>query len=50
MQHYVPYTPQKNGVAERKNATLKDMATFMMDAKDLDPDIWDEAINYVAYV
>ena len=27
MQHYVPYTPQQNGVAESKNRALKKMAT-----------------------
>ena len=26
MQHLVPYTPQQNGVAERKNRSLKEMA------------------------
>ena len=26
MQHIVPYTPQQNGVTERKNRTLKEMA------------------------
>jgi hypothetical protein len=30
MQHIVPYTPQKNGVAERKNRTLKEMANYMI--------------------
>ena len=32
MQHYVPYTPQQNGVVERKNRALKEMATFMLEA------------------
>ena len=27
MQHSTPYTPQQNGVAERKNRSLKEMAT-----------------------
>ena len=31
MQHYVPYTPQQNGVAEHKNKALKDMATCMLE-------------------
>eukprot|EP00253_Pinus_taeda_P001647 PITA_01647 len=28
MQHIVPYTPQQNGVAERKNHILKEMANY----------------------
>ena len=45
MQHYVPYTPQQNEVAELKNRALKEMATCMMEEKDLNPKLWDEAIN-----
>ena len=37
MQHSIPYTPLKNGVAERKNISLKEMATCMMEAKTLPP-------------
>ena len=37
MQHSIPYTPQQNGVAERKNRSLKEMATCMMEAKTLPP-------------
>eukprot|EP00253_Pinus_taeda_P002143 PITA_02143 len=29
MQYSVPYTPQQNGVAERKNRTLKEMANYV---------------------
>ena len=50
MHHSVPYTSQQNGVAECKNITLKEMATCMMEAKDLNSKLWDEAINCVAYV
>ena len=35
MQHSIPYTPHQNGVAERKNRSLKEMATCMMEAKTL---------------
>ena len=37
MQHSIPYTPQQNGVAERKNRSLKEMSTCMMEAKSLPP-------------
>ena len=50
IQHFVPYTPQQNGVAECKNKTLKKMETCMMEKKDLSPNIWVEAINCAAYV
>jgi hypothetical protein len=35
MQHIVPYTPQQNGVVERKNRTLKEMANCMIQSKGL---------------
>ena len=46
----VPYTPQQNGVTEHKNRALKEMATCMMEEKDLNPKIWDGDINCDAYV
>jgi transposase InsO family protein len=33
MPHNVPYTPQQNGVFERKNQTLKEMANCMIQSK-----------------
>ena len=50
MHHYVPYTPLQNGVAQRKNKALKEMETCMMEAKDLNPKLWDEDIKCDAYV
>ena len=49
MQHFVPYTPQQNGVVEHKNRAFQEMATCMLEDKDLSPNIWDKAINCVEY-
>jgi hypothetical protein len=50
MQHIVPYTPQQNGVAERKNHTLKEMANCMIQSKGLSLKYWAEAINCANYI
>ena len=39
MEHSVPHTPQQNGVAERKNTSLKEMATCLLHAKHLPPSL-----------
>ena len=39
-QHTVPYTPQQNCVAERKNRTLKEMANCMIQSKGLSLEYW----------
>ena len=48
MQHSIPYTPQQNGVDERKNRALKEMATCMLDSKTLPPNFWAEDIKYAS--
>jgi hypothetical protein len=50
LQHTIPYTLQQNGVAERKNRSLKEMATCMLHARYLPSNIWDEALNYDNYI
>ena len=50
IQHYVPYTPQQNGVAERKNHSLKEMTTCMLEEKGLDANLWDEVMNVSAHI
>ena len=50
MQHIVPYTPQQNGVAERKNRRLKEMANCMIQSKRLSLKYWAEAINCANYI
>ena len=45
IQHSIPYTPQQNGVAERKNLSLKKMTTCMVEEKGLDENLWAEDMN-----
>jgi transposase InsO family protein len=45
-----PYTPQHNGLAERRNRTLLNMARCMLKGKDLPKNLWGEAVNTAAYV
>eukprot|EP00253_Pinus_taeda_P009530 PITA_09530 len=44
------YTPQQNGVVERKHRTIMDMARSMLKAKHLPNDYWAEAVNCAAYI
>jgi transposase InsO family protein len=46
----VPHTPQQNGVAECKNQTLVEMARCLLQAKDLPPRFWDEAVYCANYL
>ena len=41
----VPYTPQQNGVTERKNRTLIEMSRTMLDEYKISYRFWVEAIN-----
>lgn len=41
-----PYTPQHNGVAERRNLTLEELARCMLQHAGLGDEFWAEAIYY----
>ena len=45
-----PRTPQQNGVVERKNRTLEDMARTMLIASGLPRNFWAEAVNTACYI
>ncbi|RCU35080.1 transposase, partial [Acinetobacter baumannii] len=45
-----PRTPQQNGVVERKNRTLVEMARSMLNEKNLPKYLWAEAINTACYI
>jgi transposase InsO family protein len=44
-----PYTPPQNGVVERKNKTLLDIARTMLDKYKTPDRFWAEAINTACY-
>ncbi|MCO5586376.1 hypothetical protein L7F22_040316 [Adiantum nelumboides] len=46
----MPYTPQQNGVAERKNMSLMEMARCMLKAKSLPHKLWMEAVACATHV
>nr|GFB30588.1 retrotransposon protein, putative, Ty1-copia subclass [Tanacetum cinerariifolium] len=45
-----PYTPQHNGVSERRNGTLLDMVHSMMSQTTLPNSFWDYALDSVARI
>jgi hypothetical protein len=44
------YTPQQNGVAERKNRTIVEMARCMLKEKSLSNMYWADAVHTTAYI
>jgi transposase InsO family protein len=48
-QTSTPYRPQQNGVADRANRTLVEMAKSMLHAQNLKKSLWAEAVVNAAY-
>ncbi|KAL4353579.1 hypothetical protein GQ457_06G019510 [Hibiscus cannabinus] len=46
----IPYTPEQNGVAERKNRTVVEMARSMLQARRLSNQFWAEAVATSVYL
>ncbi|GAA0160040.1 transmembrane signal receptor [Lithospermum erythrorhizon] len=45
-----PYTPQQNGVAERRNRTIMNMVRSLLTAKNMPKFLWSEAVVWSVYV
>ena len=45
-----PYSPESNGIAVRKNSTLKEMMNAMLVSSSLSSNIWGEAILSTCYI
>jgi hypothetical protein len=45
-----PYSPSQNGVAERMNRTLEELACAMLRAHDLPEFLWEHATLHAAYI
>jgi len=49
-QFSAPRTPQQNGVVERKNRTLQEMARAMIHGNNVSPRFWAEVVNTACYI
>jgi transposase InsO family protein len=46
----IPYSPQQNGIVERKNRTILNMARSMLKSKNLPKEFWAEAVDCAVYL
>jgi hypothetical protein len=50
LQITAPYSQSQNGVSERMNRTLVELARAMITAKDLPKSLWEFAVTHAAYI
>jgi transposase InsO family protein len=50
VQTTAPYSPFQNGIAERSNRTLVELARAMIAAKNLPEFLWEPAVKHAAYL
>jgi len=52
IKHYTttPYSPQQNGVVERRNQTVVEMARCMLKTMRVPPEFWGEAVCTAVYI
>ena len=48
-EFFAPITPQQNGVVERKNRVIQEMARAMLHNKDVARNLWGEVVNTVCH-
>ena len=46
----IPYNPQQNGVAKRKNRSIIEVLNFMIHDQDIPMHLWEEAVKTIVYV
>ncbi|KAK2979863.1 hypothetical protein RJ640_002776 [Escallonia rubra] len=46
----IPYSPQQNGVVERKNRSIVNMTRSMLKSKNLPKEFWAEAVDCAVYL
>jgi IS30 family transposase len=52
IKHYTttPYSPQQNGVVERRNQSVVEMARCMLKSKGVPTKYWEEAVTTAVYL